>query len=247
MRILAKICTLGLFLFANHIKAESEGLTKRTIQAVVNAKQDEVRTCYEVASSKLPTLSGKFRVEIKVGKTGKVESTKVKDSTLPNGELESCLENHMKRWIFPAPLASQPSNFSYPFSFGSEGAGSKSSNTPLPGSPQTANDSQVYRGRVFKKSNRPIEDPKVFQLMANNSAIKVKGENCENTRVLKERCEDADEKDRIVCSSMIESAPKKPSTPDWVMIDHPDAFRIVSGVYFLGYWHVACEHVQKLP
>ncbi len=247
MNVRAKIFLLHVALTTNFLYAESEGLTKKSIQAVVNAKQEEIRSCYEAASVKSPNLYGKFRIEIKVGKNGKVESTKVKDSSFANSDIELCVESRLKNWIFPAPLASQPSNFSYPFAFGNEAVNSKNTSTPLPGSPQTVNDSQVYRGRVFKKSNRPIEDPKVFQLMANNAAIKIKGENCENTRVLKERCEEADPKDRIACSSMIESAPRKPNTNDWVMIDHPDAFRIVSGVYFLGYWHVACEFLQKLP
>ena len=82
--------------------------------------------------------------------------------------------------------------------------------------------------------------------MAQNPSIKAKADNCENIRVLKERCGGLENKDRVVCSGMIESPPRKPSTPDWTMITHPDAFRIVSGVYFLGYWHVACEHVNAL-
>lgn len=238
---------LILSLLPTSLTAHSEGLTKTTIQAVVSANQSETQSCFEVAHAKNPALNGKFRLEIKVGKTGKVEGVKVKDSTFSSAEVETCVENHVRKWAFPSPLEKQKTTFSYPFSFGADLQAAKPGTVgvPLPGSPQTANDAQVYKGRVFKKSNRPIEDPKVFQVMANNTNIKIKGENCENTRILKERCDDQPKEDRIVCSSMIESAPRKPATKDWTLIEHPDGFRIVSGVYFLGYWHVACEHIQK--
>ncbi|RZA17366.1 MAG: TonB family protein [Proteobacteria bacterium] len=227
------------------LQAASEGLTKQSIGATVSANQEEVRACYTAVAQRVPGLSGKFRMEIKVGKNGKVETAKVKDSTITVPDVEKCVESKVKKWTFVAPLPNQPNIFSYPFVFG-VAASTKAETQPLPGAPQTMNDSQPYKGKIFKKSNRAIEDPFTLQDMAQNPLIKAKADNCENTRVLIEKCSELEDKDRVVCSAMIDSPPKKPATTDWVMIDHPDAFRIVSGVYFLGYWHVACQFVKGL-
>ncbi|RZA14801.1 MAG: energy transducer TonB [Proteobacteria bacterium] len=225
--------------------AASEGLTKQSIGTTVSANQEDVKSCYAAVAQRVPGLSGKFRLEIKVSRSGKVETVKVKDSTLPIADVEKCVESKVKKWTFAAPLSNQPSSFSYPFAFGAASSG-KTESSPLPGAPQTVNDSQPYKGKIFKKSNRAIEDPFTLQEMAQNPLIKAKADNCENTRVLLEKCSDLDDKDRVVCSAMIDSPPRKPATTDWAMIDHPDAYRIVSGVYFLGYWHVACQFVKGL-
>lgn len=246
MRFRYLLSPISFVLTASPLIGASEGLSKKTIEGVVTANQDQVHLCYQRASTKIPGLSGKFRVEIRVSKSGSVESTKVRDSNFSSPAVESCVEGKIKSWTFVAPLPNQPNSFSLPFSFGSGQRTSKSVTQVAAGAPQTINDSQIYKGHVFKKSNRAIEDPKVLEAMAKNSDIKAKADNCENIRVLKEKCEDLEDKNRVVCSGLIESAPRKPSTSDWTMIVHPDAFRIVSGVYFLGYWHVACKHVKDL-
>lgn len=239
------ICLCLLYSFPSVIAApKSEGLTKKNIQTVVTANEQQVQSCY--AGARRPELPGKFRVEIKVSKTGKVETAKVRDSTFTTAEVMRCIENAVKKWTFMAPLPHQPSTFSYPFTVGPQTAAEKPTSEPPIGAPQTVGDAQTYKGRVYKKSNRAIEDPKILAKLAQNPNIKAKADSCENIKVLKARCEDLQDRDRVVCSSLTDSAPRKPQTEDWKLIEHPDTFRIVSGVYFLGYWHVSCEFVKKL-
>lgn len=239
---------LGLFFSVQILQAapKSEGLTKKNITSVVTANQEAVESCY--ASTRRPDLPGKFRVEIKVSKTGVVESARVRDSTFTTSSVISCIENAIKKWTFVAPLPKQPRSFSYPFRFGPDLPGSSAQHSVEPpmGSPLVHGDAQVFKGRTYRKSNRAIEDPKVLARLAGNSNIKVKAENCENLKVLKDRCTEFSDTDRVVCSSLTENAPRKPLSEDWKLIEHPSTFRIASGVYFLGYWHIACEFVNQL-
>ncbi|RYZ57704.1 MAG: energy transducer TonB [Proteobacteria bacterium] len=217
----------------------AEGLSKDGIQKVVKANTDQVRTCYEQFTKRTPSIVGKIRLEIKVDTEGRVLSTKTADNSFADNNIATCVESKVKRWRFPQPLPTDPATFSYPFTFGNEAevAAAQASATTA----SSSSDGRVYKGRTFKKSNRPIDDVELLQKMANNPSIKAIGRSCDNLKVLRESCEKLEVKDRVACSAMTDFAPKKPFTPDWLLIEHPDAFRIESGTYFMGYWHISCE------
>lgn len=217
----------------------AEGLSKDGIQKVVKANTDQVRTCYEQFTKRTPSIVGKIRLEIKVDAEGRVLSTKVADNSFADNNIAGCVESKVKRWRFPAPLPSDPVTFSYPFSFGNEAVAAEAQATATTAS--STSDARVYKGRTFKKSNRPIDDVELLQKMGGNTSIKAVGKSCDNLKVLRDSCEKLEPKDRVACSAMTDFAPKKPFTPDWLLIEHPDAFRIESGTYFMGYWHISCE------
>ncbi|MBC7659690.1 MAG: AgmX/PglI C-terminal domain-containing protein [Chitinophagaceae bacterium] len=229
-----RILLFTALLFLDTASVLAQGLSKAEVQKVVQSHKEQVRSCYEALAKKTPDAPGKLRLEIKVKRNGLVESQKTVENTFNDINFSGCVENRVHDWVFPAPLPNQPSTFSYPFLFGSDEA-----------LPDTENDAQVYRGRIFKKSNKPIIDVDRLQKMAHNKAIKAVAGNCENLKTMKEKCNSLAPKDRVVCSGLTSSAPKKPFTPDWLMIDHPDSFRIESSAYFVGYWHLSCEQITK--
>jgi hypothetical protein len=219
-----------------------QGLSKDGVQKVVKTNTDQVRSCYEQFTTRTPNIAGKIRLEIKVDSEGRVLSTKVSDNSFADNNIAGCVEAKVKRWRFPAPLPSDPTTFSYPFTFGNEAeAAAQAQATPS----STSSDGRIYKGRTFKKSNRAIEDVAIMQKMASDPAIKAIGKGCDNLKVLKDSCQKLELKDRVACSAMTDFAPKKPFTPDWLMVEHPDAFRIESGTYFMGYWHISCESLSK--
>ncbi len=91
-----------------------------------------------------------------------------------------------------------------------------------------------------------MTDVAKMQEMTENPLVKAIASGCDNIQSLKAKCEGLDVKDRVVCSAMTDSAPKKPFTPDWLLVDHPAAFRIESGTYFMGYWHISCGELAKI-
>ncbi|MBC7531061.1 MAG: AgmX/PglI C-terminal domain-containing protein [Oligoflexus sp.] len=230
-----------LFMLFSATPLFGQNLTKDEIQKVVRSNTDQVRSCYEQFTKRTPGLAGKIRMEIKLDKDGHVESSKAADSSFEKPEIAQCIEGKVKRWHFPAPGPTDRKTFSYPFSFGTEGE------APVAIAPTiiSTDDARVYKGRVFKRSNRPITDIAKLQEMTGNTLIKAVSASCDNIKLLKKKCEDLEAKNRVVCPAMTDSAPKKPFTPDWLLIEHPDAFRIESGTYFMGYWHISCEELNK--
>ncbi len=89
---------------------------KDAIRRVIRQHINEVRFCYEKGLVDQPDLEGRVSVGFVIKADGAVGSAKIKDSTLGNQAVESCIAGAVERWTFPAPEGCGVVIVSYPFS-----------------------------------------------------------------------------------------------------------------------------------
>lgn len=92
----------------------SGSIDKEVIRRVIRMHMNEVRFCYEKGLAKNPALEGRIAVAFRIGTSGAVESSVVRDSTLKNPEVEACIADRVRRWQFPQPKGG-PVGVTYPF------------------------------------------------------------------------------------------------------------------------------------
>lgn len=98
-------------------KATVKGsLDKDIIRRVVRAHINEVRSCYNKALIKDPTLGGKVVVDFTIGSAGKVTASSVASTTLTDEDVGTCIAGAAKRWKFPSPTGGGVVVVKYPFS-----------------------------------------------------------------------------------------------------------------------------------
>jgi Ca-activated chloride channel family protein len=97
-------------------KAEVVGsLDKDIIRRIVRAHINEVRYCYNQALAKDPNSKGRVTVEFVIGGTGKVASATVKETTMSDAAVATCISAAIKRWTFPKPEGGGSVTVAYPF------------------------------------------------------------------------------------------------------------------------------------
>lgn len=89
-------------------------LDKEVIRRVIQRHAHQVRYCYEKGLAKNPTLEGTVAVAFRINAEGNVESSVVKQSTLNNPEVDSCIAGLVLRWAFPKPVGGTV-GVTYPF------------------------------------------------------------------------------------------------------------------------------------
>jgi outer membrane biosynthesis protein TonB len=97
--------------------AVDEGLTKDEVGEVIHRHLSEVRYCYESAMIRTPDLEGKLMTAFTIGGDGRVKSTEVKSSTLPDPRLDDCILRRLATWKFPEPRGGVDVAVAYPFIF----------------------------------------------------------------------------------------------------------------------------------
>ena len=95
----------------------SGGLTQQEILAVIRANLNQIRHCYEQLLQRSPSANGKVSVSFVVGTDGRVTTANVKDSTISDAMMQSCVTGRITRWKFPEPRGGQPVSVTYPFVF----------------------------------------------------------------------------------------------------------------------------------
>ncbi len=88
---------------------------KATIKAVITANKEKLRDCYEVASIRQAGLAGKVVVRFTIRPEGFVRSSEIVQSTVRSAELESCIDEHVKGFVFPE--SRERNVVTYPFIF----------------------------------------------------------------------------------------------------------------------------------
>lgn len=92
------------------------GLPKDVINAVVQRHRSEIRACYDAALQRNPNLRGKVTIAFNIQPNGIVSSSTVKESTIGDRGLESCITSRVTTWVFPKPEAPVETVVSaYPF------------------------------------------------------------------------------------------------------------------------------------
>lgn len=87
------------------------------IKKVINDNKAQVRYCYEFELQRNQNLEGRVAMRWIIGADGSVTEVSVKESTLKNIGVESCLMGKIKGWKFPAPAGGGVVEVNYPFVF----------------------------------------------------------------------------------------------------------------------------------
>ena len=96
-------------------------LSKEVIGKVIRRHLKEIKYCYEKELSKNPNLYGKVLVKFVISGTGIVTSARVKETSMNNRSVESCMLSRVRRWRFPQPRGGGSVYVTYPFVFKSAG------------------------------------------------------------------------------------------------------------------------------
>lgn len=92
-------------------------LDKSAIQDEIRRHLAQIRHCYQRELTKQPALRGKIVVKFVISTDGSVSSAEVKETTLANPDVESCLVDVIRRIEFPEPRGGGIVIVSYPFVF----------------------------------------------------------------------------------------------------------------------------------
>ena len=92
-------------------------IDKRIIQKVVRQHTGELRACYERELAKTKGLNGRIVVVWIISAQGAVTSAVVKETSMRNKNVESCITSSIKFWRFPAPKGGGMAQVEYPFVF----------------------------------------------------------------------------------------------------------------------------------
>ena len=97
------------------------GLSREVINRVIQKHYNEIKYCYEKELSKDPGLYGKITVLFMIDGTGRVGEALVQQTTMSSEPVESCMVNHVRRWVFPSPQGGGTVQVTYPYVFKSSG------------------------------------------------------------------------------------------------------------------------------
>jgi TonB family protein len=99
-------------------------LTLDTIRDVVDAHRSQIRDCYTSSPAAKKNLGGKVVVHFVISEQGSVSECTVKEATLADESVKSCVVAAVKGWVFPKPKHG-PAGISFPFQFGPPAPGKK--------------------------------------------------------------------------------------------------------------------------
>jgi TonB family protein len=97
------------------------GLSREVINRVIQKHYNEIKYCYEKELSKDPGLYGKVTMLFVIDGTGRVSDALVQQTTMSSEPVESCMVNHVRRWVFPPPQGAGTVQVTYPYVFKSSG------------------------------------------------------------------------------------------------------------------------------
>lgn len=95
--------------------ANKRGLERQGVVDVIEAHVGEVRYCYQQGLAMDPNLKGRVLVRFTVGRGGRVRTSAVASSTLPDKNVEACVARAVCRWLFEVPPSNRTVTVSYPF------------------------------------------------------------------------------------------------------------------------------------
>ncbi len=97
------------------------GLDKDVIMKVIKRHQNEIKFCFEQELQKNPALAGKVAVAWTIDPSGAVSEANVSESSMGNANVESCIEQRIRRWKFPEPQGGGVVNVTFPWIFKAAG------------------------------------------------------------------------------------------------------------------------------
>jgi outer membrane biosynthesis protein TonB len=103
--------------FKSEAVDSSGGLTPEQVRAVVERHRSALQWCFEKELQKNPKLSGKVVVFWQIEPSGSVSTSRIKSSTVGDGDVDDCLQRQVVKWTFPAASNGQITKVFYPFVF----------------------------------------------------------------------------------------------------------------------------------
>lgn len=94
-------------------------LDREIIRRVVRQHRQEIRNCYEQELQKNRNLAGRVMVRFTIQPNGSVANAIVRESSLNNATVESCMTRRIQRWVFPEPKGGGIVIVNYPFNLSS--------------------------------------------------------------------------------------------------------------------------------
>jgi len=107
--------TVLLLLAALTLSAEP--LTLDVIRDVVHEHRAKLKKCYESSASGKKNAAVKLVVRFVIGDDGKVGEAAIRESTVEDDALKTCVVTEVKSWKFPKPKHG-PAAINFPFTFG---------------------------------------------------------------------------------------------------------------------------------
>ena len=92
-------------------------LDKGVIQSVIQRHLNQIRYCCQRELTTDPSLAGRIVIKFVVAADGTVSSATVKESTMDNTIVGTCIASRFMRFMFPAPAGGGIVIVSYPFVF----------------------------------------------------------------------------------------------------------------------------------
>jgi len=92
-------------------------LPSDVIKRVIDQNKQQVRYCYEVELQRNQSLEGRLGVAWIIGAAGTVTQVRIKETTINNKNVENCVMEKIKNWIFPRPAGGGIVEVNYPFVF----------------------------------------------------------------------------------------------------------------------------------
>ena len=96
----------------------TKGLSKESIEKVIENHLHEMERCYQDALAKQPGLQGKMTLKFVVDSKGRVRKVQFISSGWVSREFQTCIENLLKQWRFPPPSSGGKVEIVYPFTCG---------------------------------------------------------------------------------------------------------------------------------
>lgn len=97
--------------------AGDAGLTRDQVHDTVSRNMSAITACYDAGLKTNPILAGTVRTKFEVSKSGRINYAVIEQSDLKNKDVESCITESMKTWVFPKPVSGAAVTASYPFLF----------------------------------------------------------------------------------------------------------------------------------
>ncbi len=92
-------------------------LPKKVIDETIKANLQPIKACYQTVLNRRPNLHGKVTVRFVIGCEGTVTSAEVKETTLNNDKVETCVCDAIADLTFPPPDGGGKVIVTYPFVF----------------------------------------------------------------------------------------------------------------------------------
>ena len=100
-----------------HAKESEVKIDREAIRRVFRSGLIEFKKCYEAEYSKNKSLAGKVVLFLEITDEAAVKSAKIKSTTLKNENVENCLIEKVKTFVFPAASKGTVAEVLYPIVF----------------------------------------------------------------------------------------------------------------------------------